>query len=308
MKQQNIFEYIRLALKRYGVIGRFLFVNALIYVFFLILQIAEYLFVKDGLMFKVLFYFAAPGDPHELIYRPWVLITHMFTHYGFGHFLFNMIVFFFTSVIFLQHFSEKRLVSTYFLGGIFAYIFHVGAYYVFPVFAKESAGPVIGASGAIMAIFMAIAIHKPSLRVMFFGIVPVPLILIAVLYLVTDLAGITEPNRAGGNNIAHFAHLGGAFFGAISVIGLNSRNHFMLYFDRFFSWFRAPKFPGFGKPRMKVYKGAGETKNMSDEDFNYNKKMRQERLDAILDKIRVKGYDGLTKEEKEFLFNESQRK
>ena len=59
---------------------------------------------------------------------------------------------------------------------------------------------------------------------------------------------------------------------------------------------------------MKVYQGKSATKNMTDEQYNYNKKLRQERLDEILEKIGKKGYDGLTKEEKDFLFNESQRK
>ena len=33
----------------------------------------------------------------------------------------------------------------------------------------------------------------------------------------------------------------------------------------------------------------------------------QERIDAILDKIKQKGYDSLTKEEQEFLFNASKK-
>ena len=40
----------------------------------------------------------------------------------------------------------------------------------------------------------------------------------------------------------------------------------------------------------------------TDEEFNAEKKARQERIDRILDKISKVGYDQLTKEEKDFLF------
>jgi Txe/YoeB family toxin of Txe-Axe toxin-antitoxin module len=49
-------------------------------------------------------------------------------------------------------------------------------------------------------------------------------------------------------------------------------------------------------PRMK-----------SDEEFNEEKKRRQKRVDEILDKISRSGYEHLTKEEKDFLFQNSQK-
>jgi hypothetical protein len=122
------------------------------------------------------------------------------------------------------------------------------------------------------------------------------------------LLGLTEQQVEGQSRIAHFAHLGGVLFGIVSIIGVNSSNHFMKKVDRFFAWIISPKFSFKRKPKMKVYQNPNETKKMTDEEFNFNKKLRQERLDAILDKIGKKGYEGLTKEEKDFLFNESQRK
>jgi membrane associated rhomboid family serine protease len=306
--QQNVFQYLKGSLKNSGTLGKILAVNTVIYLFFLILQIVEKLFIKEGLTENVVMYFAAPGNPADLIYIPWTILSSMFSHFMFGHFLFNMLILFFTGIIFLQHFSPVRLLSTYILGGLFAYLAHIGAYYLFPAFAAQSASPVIGASGAIMAVFMAIAFHRPALRVMLFGLIPVPLFIIAALYILTDLTGITEQQAGNESNIAHFAHLGGVIFGAISIIGVDSRNHFMTYADRFFGWFKAPKLSFKRKPKLKVHQGGSQTKNMTDEEYNFNKKLRQERLDSILEKIGKKGYEGLTKEEKDFLFNESQRK
>lgn len=308
MQQQNVFQYLRTALRNYGMLGRLLLVNSAVYLVLLLILVAEVLFKQEGLQESVLLYLAAPGDPALLAYVPWTVLTSMFTHYGFAHFLFNMLVLFFTSIIFLQHFSQQRLLSTYILGGIAAYVLHVASYYIFPAFAQHTPSSVVGASGAIMAIFMAAAFHRPGMRVRLFGVLPVPLIIIAGLYIVTDLMGITEQTKGSGSNIAHFAHLGGALFGALSIIGADSSRHFMYTVDRFFGWFAKPVFLFKRKPKMKVHQGGNQTRTMSDEEFNYNKKLRQDRLDAILDKIGKKGYEGLTKEEKDFLFNESQRK
>lgn len=308
MQQQNVFQYIKGGLGKSGLLGKILLLNSVIFGVLLLLQLVEFLFVKDALLEPVIMYLAAPGNPADLIYAPWSVFTSMFTHYEFAHFIFNMLVLFFTGVIFLQHFSEKRLLGTYLLGGVFAYVAHVGAYYIFPVFAAQSAGPVVGASGAIMAVFMAIAFHRPSMRVMLFGLIPVPLIAIAGLYIITDLMGVTEQAVEGQSRIAHFAHLGGVLFGVVSIVGVTSPRHFMHRVDRAMSWILSPRFSFKRKPKMKVYQNQHQTKNMSDEEFNYNKKLRQERLDAILEKIGKKGYDGLTKDEKDFLFNESQRK
>jgi len=51
-----------------------------------------------------------------------------------------------------------------------------------------------------------------------------------------------------------------------------------------------------------VTKEGTTRRGQSDEEFNAEKKARQERIDRILDKISKVGYDQLTKEEKDFLF------
>jgi membrane associated rhomboid family serine protease len=308
MQQQNVSEYLKGSLRNSGLLGKIILVNTVIFLILMVLKIVESLFVHEGLLASVVVYLVAPGNPADLKYAPWTVITYMFTHYDFLHFIFNMLILYFSGKIFVQFFGEKRLLSTYILGGVIAYIVHVGAYYVFPVFANQSADAIVGASGAIMAVFMAVAFYRPSLKVMLFGVIPIPLIAIAAVYIISDLLGITEQRVEGQSGIAHFAHLGGVLFGIVSILGVDKANHFMKKVDRFFAWIIAPKFSFKRKPKMKVYQNPNETKKMTDEEFNFNKKLRQERLDAILDKIGKKGYEGLTKEEKDFLFNESQRK
>ena len=58
---------------------------------------------------------------------------------------------------------------------------------------------------------------------------------------------------------------------------------------------------------MTVKKGgASQTKrHKSDEEYNVEAKARQAKIDVILDKISKSGYESLTKQEKDFLFNQS---
>jgi len=301
MQEQNFFEYIKNAYRKAGVIGKFIAANTIVFLFFSILFLVEKLFLIDNLTNNVKIWFAAPGDPSELLYKPWSIVTQLFTHADFGHFAFNMLAFYFTARIFVQFFGEKRLITTYFVSGIFAYLFHIGCFYLIPAFQQNVVPGLIGASGAVMAIFMAIAVHRPGFRVHLYGLIKVPLMLLALLYIFYDLRGVVNPD-----GIAHLAHLGGAAFGALSVMNIQSPKNFMNRLERWLSKLKKPRFSFKRKPKMKVYKTDART--MSDDDYNSGKKVHQDRVDAILDKISKKGYEGLTKEEKEILFNESKRK
>lgn len=307
MENQGMFDYIKTGYKRSGAIGQLIAVNIGVHLVFGIIYVIDKLFLNPTQQYPwqnianiwKSDWMAAPGDPSLLLYKPWTLITQLFTHGDFMHLLFNLIMFYFTARIFVQFFGERRLISTYFLSGIFAYLFHIGCYYLIPAFKTDAVNGLIGASGAIMAIFFAIAVHRPNFKVLLYGLIKVPLILLAALYVFYDLRNVFEPDKIG-----HIAHLGGALFGALSVLQINSPNNFMNMFDKWWSKIKWPSFKR--KPKMKVYKT--EARNMNDEEYNASKLDYQKRVDAILDKISKRGYESLSKEEKNILFNESKKK
>ncbi|MEO9531737.1 MAG: rhomboid family intramembrane serine protease [Crocinitomicaceae bacterium] len=247
---------------------------------------------------------AAPGNPADLLYKPWTLITQLFTHGDFAHLAFNMIALFFTTQFFYHFFGQKRLLPTFILGGIFAYLFHIGCYYLIPSFKVSVVHGLLGASGSIMAIFMACAFYQPKFKVALFGVIQLPLFLIAGLYIIGDLRGVFLDD-----GVAHLAHLGGGVFGALSIVNLHKSNNLLTVIMNFFTKFKLPKMPKFSfkrKPKMKVYKT--QARDLKDEEYNASKAEHQKRVNAILDKISKKGYESLSKEEKDILFNESKRK
>ena len=87
-------------------------------------------------------------------------------------------------------------------------------------------GSMLGASGAIYGILMAFGLLFPNTELMLL-FPPIP---IKAKYLVLILGAIalySGINRAGGDNTAHFAHLGGMVFAFIMIqIWKNDRNKF----------------------------------------------------------------------------------
>ncbi|MDA7803025.1 rhomboid family intramembrane serine protease [Crocinitomix sp.] len=306
MAKESIGQYIKRLIKQSGLVGKLIAINTVVFLFFIIIRLIAKLYVNDAIFGTTLSYFAAISEPSQIIYKPWTLITHLFTHYEFLHFLLNMLVLYFSARIFVHFFGERRLLSTYLLGGVFAYIVHAGAYYVFPLLQNEGPSILVGASASIMAVFFAVAVHEPSFKVKLFGVFDVPLLAIAGIFLLSDLMGLGQPKDEAAS-VAHFAHIGGAIFGTLSVINANSSKNFMNRLDRFFIRFKLPKITIKSQPKMKVYRGETKAAKMTDEEYNAQKVARQKRVDAILDKIAKKGYDGLTKEEKDILFKESKK-
>lgn len=233
--------------------------------------------------------------------HPWTLFTSIFTHYDFFHLAFNMLFLYFSGKLFEQLFSHRRLLFTYILGGLFGGILEVLAHALFPKLEMFS-NIVVGASGAIMAIFIAIAMYRPQMKVHLFGTFSVRIIVLAVLFLLKDLLSL-----GNADGVAHFAHLGGALLGLLSIQNLNRPENIIARSERIWEKIRS-LFKRSSTPKMKVKKGGSRQRFKTDEEYNREAKERQEQIDRILDKISKSGYESLTKKEKEFLFNQSKNK
>jgi membrane associated rhomboid family serine protease len=243
------------------------------------------------------FIFALNGNLIGFLQRPWGLFTSIFAHFELFHFLFNMVFLYFSSLLFLRYFSNSRLIYTYVLGGLMGGLFQIIAYSVFPAL-KEVNSYVIGASGSVMAIFMAVSFYRPMEVVRLFGVFPVKLIFIAGVFILLDLLRLGT-----SDNVAHFAHLGGIAFGAWSIKNIHGTTNIITITQR---WLENVKRHFKKEPKLKVRKGGGDKSyTATDDAFKAHKKARQDEIDAILDKISKSGYDSLTKKEKQILFDQS---
>jgi len=263
-------------------------------IFRIIAPPAAYSDARATITDQLINFLSFPTDFHAFITHPWTIVTSIFTHYAFFHIFFNLLMFYFSAKIFVQFFGSRKLVWVYLLGGITGNIFELiisTLFYAQPV-------SVLGASGSIMAVFIAIALYRPNLKVSLFGMIDIRLIFLAAFFFLTDFM------RLGVNDgVAHFAHLGGALIGFLSAKNMASPSNILNVIDRF--WLKISKKRTY---KSRLRKEKPDVRHMSDDEYNANRRADEDELNAILDKISKKGYDGLTEKEKAFLFRQSKKK
>lgn len=306
MQSDQIIGNIKAWFNRNGLIAKLIGINIGVFILILFVRLFTNLSGNEGTFGDFMSFLAANSNPQEFIYRPWTFITYQFVHLEFLHFLMNVLVLFYASRLFVHFFGQRKLLTTYLIGGTVGFLFELMAFLWIPVVHAGGPSILLGASASVMAVFFAAAMYKPLMKVQLFGVFSVPLILIAGLFLIGDLMGLGKPGYQDVG-VAHFAHIGGAAFGALSIINANSSNNIMNRIDRFLLRIKLPKFTFNRQPKMKTYVNETKASTMTDDEYNADKVKRQERIDAILEKISKKGYDGLTKEEKDILFKESKR-
>ncbi len=146
------------------------------------------------------------------------LLLHGFLHANWTHLLINMIVLY----------SFGRSLELYFqhifgsYSALYFSILYLAALLISPVYAlikhrDNYLYNAVGASGAVSAVVFAAIFFDPWNKIYFFGILPMPGILFAVLYLIYSW----QMSKRAGDNVAHDTHFTGAIFGLIYPIILN---------------------------------------------------------------------------------------
>jgi membrane associated rhomboid family serine protease len=269
---------------------RLLFINIAVFLILRVLLVFFSLFKLGDAIF--LSFIQMPSDLHSLVLSPWTVITYMFVHLDLMHILFNMLWLYFFGSMFLRWFSDRQLMLLYILGGLFGALFFSLFYNLLPAFQGLDAS-LMGASASILALGVGVSIYKPDEPVPLFIFGVIKLKWLAIAMVVMDVLNLNGDN-AGGN----LAHLGGALAGLL--FGLMLRKNPRLSLEGFFK----------KKPKMKVtyQRPKNEQANRYadvDQAYRDRKKDDAERLDAILDKIKKSGYDSLSTQEKQFLFESS---
>jgi membrane associated rhomboid family serine protease len=154
-------------------------------------------------------------------FRPYQIITHMFAHGGITHILFNMLALWMFGSILENYWGDKRFLNFYIICGIGAAAFHLLVQYL-----TGNGTPALGASGAIMGLLAAFGYLFPNTEMIIFPI-PFP---IKAKWAVLGMAAFDVFGGLGyiSDNVAHFAHLGGAITGFILVFfwSRKDRSHF----------------------------------------------------------------------------------
>ena len=192
--------------------------------------VVKNLVIANVLVFIAQYYFASIGTPLENYgalwsigsgnFKVWQLVTHLFMHGSISHIVFNMFALWMFGNTLERFWGPKRFLEFYFMCGIFAGIAQL--------LLQRNGASAIGASGAIMGVMAAFAYLFPNTE-LFILFIPIPVkakyaISGLILY---DIFGELVPTA--NDNIAHYAHLGGALAGLVIVIIWNRKNRKNFY-------------------------------------------------------------------------------
>lgn len=288
----SIIEDLKLQFKIGDVVTRLIFWNIAL---FAIPSIVFGLLSLFAINIDFLSYVSLSSNPIDLLWKPWSVISYAFFHFGIFHILFNLLMLNFAGRLFLVFFTQKQLLSLYFVSSIFAGFIFIMGYMFIPVLTGINTS-LVGASASIMAILFATVAYSPLMEIRLFLFGNVKLWYIALVLIAIDLIQLPMNNIGG-----HLAHLGGAFFGYIYIQQLKKGTDICGWFSKILdvlvNVFTGKK----SVPFKKVHRNYNQpaTKNVSK---IVTKDKEQQQIDEILDKISQSGYESLTKEEKEFLF------
>lgn len=222
------------------VVKNLLIINVLVFIAQMTFRNSETIHLEEWL---------ALHDIRSVYFKPHQLITHMFLHStsDLSHLLFNMFAVWMFGQTLENVWGAKRFLIFYIVSGLGAAILHLGVLYfelkpVWDIVYSMPAGQrteiinspmfkgnaeTLGASGAVFGCLAAFGYLFPNTMVYIYFLVPLKAKWFVLIYAGLELwLGI---RNSAGDNVAHFAHLGGALAGFILVLIWNKSNRRNFY-------------------------------------------------------------------------------
>ncbi len=186
-------------------------------------------------------------DIHSIFFEPHQLLTHMFMHGNLTHLLFNMLALWMFGSMLENYWGAKRFLQFYLISGLGAAVLHLVVLYfeMEPIVQAVKTLPAhqqleyiespmykvniatVGASGAVFGCLAAFGYLFPNSLIYVYFLFPIKAKWFVILYGALELSLAVQ--NSAGDNVAHFAHLGGAITGFIIVWIWNKTNRKTLY-------------------------------------------------------------------------------
>ena len=220
------------------VVKNLLIINGLVF-------LAQVTFEKTGLgSLENLF---ALHDVHSVYFRPHQLVTHLFMHGSLGHIFFNMFALWMFGNVLENYWGAKRFLIFYMACGLGAGMLHLGVLYYenVPIMQMFHSLPAIqqeellyspnfkvniatvGASGAVFGCLAAFGYLFPNSLIYLYFFIPIKAKWFVLMYAAMEF--FMGVRNSAGDNVAHWAHLGGALVGFLLVLYWNKTNRRKFY-------------------------------------------------------------------------------
>ena len=210
---------------------------------------------------------ALPSGLIVFLTHPWTILTYMVVHFSPLHLIFNALWLYWFGRMLADTRDDRTILTLFIGGGVAGGVL----YLLISLLSSYDTGFLTGDSAAVLSLMTGAAILMPQRRIGLFLLGEVRLKWVAIGCILITLLG------GGGGLQSQAAHLGGAAFGAITAICLKNGINF--------SW---PKSDRNKKRGINTRATVKAFSSLSDHD----------RLDQLLDKIRISGYESLSAKEK----------
>ncbi len=157
-------------------------------------------------IFPTLSLYLGLHSPQSPMFKLYQVVTYMFLHGSLSHLFFNMFALWMFGRTLENIMGAKRFLTYYMVCGVGAGLLQLGIGVVSPYYLT------VGASGAVFGLLLAFGMLFPNAVIMLL-IPPIPIKAkwFVVIYGVLEL--FLGMGNFSGDNIAHFAHLGGMLWG-----------------------------------------------------------------------------------------------
>ena len=241
------------------------------------------------------------GDLPSHLLKAWELVTYGFVHAPMDpwHLIGNMLMLWFFGREVEEIMGRGEFFRFYFTAIVIAGLAWLASVQLFPGRGGAVAGyHLMGASGAIMAVFAVFVWYYPRQTVLLWFVLPVPVWALGLLYLVMDVQGAAN----GGGHVAHVAHIAGAIFGLCyawrgwNLSGIGDLQYRL-----------QTRLRGFRRGMRVVRPPDDEDDDRPSRSRGHDDEAMQETVDRILEKISRSGEASLTPAERDTLTQASRR-
>ena len=264
----------------------FLFtVNTIIFLILIFLKLVFDLeYRQDANVFfndRVQYWFSLSPEFNKLFTKPWSIVVYAFTNVSILGFISNMLWLWAFGYILQDLVGNKKLVPVYIFGEFFGGLIFV----IISLFIQTSQSFLFeGSNTAIIAVAVATTTLSPNYKIFQQIGSGFSLWILAAIYLLLDVSYLAYTNWAIVG-----AHIMSALVGYIFIQQLKTGKDMGAWMYNMINGIQNV----FNPPKKNNFKAIKSHKKLEDET--------QLKIDNILDKINQKGYDNLSKEDKDFL-------
>ena len=96
-----------------SLLTKIIMINSAVFIVVALLNLFFWLFNSN---LSMAHYLQLPASPSVLLMQPWSILSFMFLHENFVHFIINILILYWFGTLFMQFFSQRDLVNVYLMG------------------------------------------------------------------------------------------------------------------------------------------------------------------------------------------------